>query len=42
MRNLHLGQGHDLHWSYHTHVPNLEEYMSMVDGSKFCYPVFIG
>jgi hypothetical protein len=35
MRNLHLGQGHDLHWSYHTHVPSVGEYIDMVDGSEF-------
>ncbi|RJE25610.1 geranyl-geranyl pyrophosphate [Aspergillus sclerotialis] len=33
MRNLHIGQGHDLHWSYHTYVPTPTEYITMVDGS---------
>ncbi|CAI7590152.1 unnamed protein product [Penicillium glandicola] len=32
MRNLQLGQGRDLHWSYHTHVPTPAQYISMVDG----------
>ncbi|EKV06494.1 hypothetical protein PDIG_76910 [Penicillium digitatum PHI26] len=32
MRNLQLGQGRDLHWSYHTHVPTPAQYTSMVDG----------
>lgn len=37
MRNLQLGQGRDLHWSYHTHVPTPAQYISMVDGSTYCY-----
>ncbi|KAJ5472245.1 hypothetical protein N7530_006246 [Penicillium desertorum] len=32
MRNLQLGQGRDLYWSYHTHVPTPAQYVSMVDG----------
>ncbi|KGO37245.1 Terpenoid synthase [Penicillium expansum] len=32
MRNLQLGQGRDLHWSYHTHVPTPAQYIGMVDG----------
>ncbi|OQE91319.1 hypothetical protein PENNAL_c0010G00185 [Penicillium nalgiovense] len=32
MRNLQLGQGRDLYWSYHTHVPTAAQYISMVDG----------
>ncbi|KAJ5254185.1 hypothetical protein N7524_011365 [Penicillium chrysogenum] len=32
MRNLQLGQGRDLYWSYHTHVPTPAQYISMVDG----------
>lgn len=35
MRNLQLGQGRDLHWSYHTHVPTPAQYISMVDGSTY-------
>ena len=30
----HLGQGLDLHWTFHTKVPSEEEYFAMVDGSK--------
>ncbi|KAJ5727669.1 hypothetical protein N7493_005489 [Penicillium malachiteum] len=32
MRNIHLGQGHDLRWSYHTEVPSLQPCIHMVDG----------
>ncbi|KAF5970868.1 Terpenoid synthase [Fusarium coicis] len=28
----HIGQGMDLHWTYHTSVPTEEEYFTMVDG----------
>lgn len=35
MRNLQLGQGRDLHWSYHTHVPTPAQYIGMVDGSMY-------
>lgn len=35
MRNLQLGQGRDLYWSYHTHVPTPAQYISMVDGSTY-------
>ena len=31
LKNLHCGQALDLHWKYHTHVPTVEEYMTMVD-----------
>lgn len=30
----HLGQGLDLHWTYHTNIPTEAEYFTMVDGSK--------
>lgn len=30
----HVGQGLDLHWTFHTKVPTEEEYFAMVDGSK--------
>jgi geranylgeranyl pyrophosphate synthase len=30
----HIGQGLDLHWTFHTDVPTEEEYFTMVDGSK--------
>lgn len=39
MRNLQLGQGRDLHWSYHTHVPTPAQYISMVDGSMY-WPIY--
>ncbi|KAJ6032730.1 hypothetical protein N7540_003462 [Penicillium herquei] len=32
IRNLHFGQGKDLHWSYHSHIPSLKDYIHMVDG----------
>ncbi|CAG7959530.1 unnamed protein product [Penicillium salamii] len=32
MRNLHLGQSYDLHWSHHSQKPTPEEYFNMVDG----------
>ena len=31
LKNLHCGQALDLHWTYHTHLPTVEEYMTMVD-----------
>lgn len=37
MRNLHLGQSYDLHWSHHSQKPTPEEYFNMVDGSKYLF-----
>ncbi|KAK2734039.1 hypothetical protein FQN57_001874 [Myotisia sp. PD_48] len=31
LKNLHCGQALDLHWKYHTHLPTIEEYITMVD-----------
>lgn len=36
----HIGQGMDLHWTFHTEVPTEEEYFAMVDGSEFRSPRF--
>ncbi|RDA94543.1 hypothetical protein CP533_2747 [Ophiocordyceps camponoti-saundersi (nom. inval.)] len=32
LRNLHLGQGMDLHWTSQVHCPTEAEYMTMIDG----------
>jgi hypothetical protein len=40
MRHLQLGQGRDLHWSYHTHVPTASQYIGMVDGSECLSLIF--
>lgn len=31
LKNLHCGQALDLYWKYHTHVPTIGEYMTMID-----------
>lgn len=31
LKHLHCGQALDLHWKYHTHIPTVEDYMTMVD-----------
>lgn len=35
----HLGQGLDLHWTFHTQVPTEGEYFAMVDGSTSPSPI---
>ena len=35
MRHLQLGQGRDLYWSYHAHVPTPSQYINMIDGSTY-------
>ncbi|KAJ6259098.1 hypothetical protein Dda_5995 [Drechslerella dactyloides] len=32
LRNLHIGQGFDLHWTFRTQCPSEQEYIEMVDG----------
>ncbi|KAF3931652.1 Dimethylallyltranstransferase [Dactylellina cionopaga] len=32
LRNLHVGQAMDLHWSFHTQCPSEGEYIQMIDG----------
>ncbi|KAJ6116003.1 hypothetical protein N7523_006420 [Penicillium sp. IBT 18751x] len=32
LQSLHVGQGYDLHWTYHGKAPSTEEYLQMVDG----------
>ena len=35
LHHLHIGQGYDLLWTYHGTVPSEEEYLQMIDRSKF-------
>jgi len=35
MEKLYVGQGYDLYWSFHNECPTFEDYISMVDYSKF-------
>lgn len=35
LHHLHVGQGYDLLWTYHGKIPSEEEYLQMIDGSKF-------
>ncbi|KAK6346351.1 hypothetical protein TWF730_010677 [Orbilia blumenaviensis] len=30
--NIQIGQGHDLHWTFHGEVPSEEDYIRMIDG----------
>ncbi|KAK6520035.1 hypothetical protein TWF506_000326 [Arthrobotrys conoides] len=32
LRNLHIGQGLDLHWTFHQRCPSEAEYIQMIDG----------
>ncbi|KAK6505213.1 hypothetical protein TWF481_007131 [Arthrobotrys musiformis] len=32
LRNLHVGQSLDLHWTFHAQCPTEQEYMQMIDG----------
>ncbi|KAK6536015.1 hypothetical protein TWF281_000261 [Arthrobotrys megalospora] len=32
LRNLHIGQAMDLHWTFHTQCPSEAEYIRMIDG----------
>ncbi|KAF3244134.1 hypothetical protein TWF128_009833 [Orbilia oligospora] len=32
LRNLHIGQGPDLHWTFHQECPSEVEYIQMIDG----------
>ncbi|KAK6517333.1 hypothetical protein TWF281_003990 [Arthrobotrys megalospora] len=32
LRNLHIGQGLDLHWTFHAQCPTEREYIQMIDG----------
>ncbi|KAF3927806.1 Dimethylallyltranstransferase [Dactylellina cionopaga] len=34
LRNLHVGQSLDLHWTFHARCPSEREYIQMIDGSK--------
>jgi geranylgeranyl pyrophosphate synthase len=34
IQNLHIGQGHDLHWTRHASCPTEDEYLQMVSMSK--------
>jgi hypothetical protein len=38
LHHLHIGQGYDLLWTYHGTVPSEEEYLQMIDRSKFFVP----
>jgi geranylgeranyl pyrophosphate synthase len=31
LKNLHCGQALDLHWKYHVKIPDVEDYLMMVD-----------
>lgn len=32
LQRMHVGQGYDLFWSFHSHCPSEQEYLEMVDG----------
>ena len=40
MRNLYIGHGFDIYWTYNVECPTIEEHLKMADGSA-CSPPFI-